>query len=47
MKPAVNAKNASVTSTKTRSLIGFTDIFLFLSNRANQYRSGLINAWKR
>ncbi|MGZ2748561.1 hypothetical protein [Burkholderia stagnalis] len=25
----------------------FTDIFLFLSNRATQTRSGLINAWKR
>ncbi len=44
MKPAVNAKNASVNSTKSRSLMTFTDIFEFLLNRADQYRSGLINA---
>ncbi len=44
MKPAVNTKNASVNSTKSRSLMTFTDIFKFLLNRVDQYRSGLINA---
>ncbi|WP_175221725.1 MULTISPECIES: hypothetical protein [Burkholderia] len=44
MKPAVKAKNASVNKMKSRSLMTFTDIFEFLLNRADQYRSGLIKA---
>ncbi len=44
MKPAVNAKNASVKTTKSRSLMTFTDIVEFLLNRTDQYRSGLISA---
>ncbi len=44
MKPAVNTKNASVNSTKSRSLMTSTDSFELLLNRADQYRSGLINA---
>jgi hypothetical protein len=33
VKPAVNEKNASVTSTKSRSLMKFTDSFECLLNR--------------
>lgn len=44
MKPAVKAKNASVNRMKSRSLMTSTDIFEFLLNRADQYRSGWINA---
>lgn len=44
MKPAVKAKNASVNRMESRSLMTFTDIFEFLLNRADQYRSGWINA---
>ncbi len=44
MKPAVNAKNTSVIRMKSRSLMTFTDSVEFLLNRADQYRSGLINA---
>ncbi|VWC27326.1 hypothetical protein BLA23254_06140 [Burkholderia lata] len=44
MKPAVKAKNASANKMKRKSLMTFTDIFEFLLNRADQYRSGLIKA---